>query len=93
MDFYSGHSEAKVFKAIEAGPEVGIRFDSEKTAEKHSKEMESLVSAAAGALTRAMSSITSVRSFSFVSCGLTCCFGREGFYRELQAVPGRRRDA
>ena len=63
VDFYSGHAEAKVFKALEADPEVGIRFDSEKNAEKHSKEMESLVSAAAGALTRAMSSITSVRSF------------------------------
>ena len=51
----------KVFKALEADPEVGIRYDTERAAEKHSKELEGLVGAAAGALTSAMSKVTAVR--------------------------------
>ena len=61
VDFYSGHAEAKVFKAFEADPEVGIRYDTEKSADKHSKELESLVGAAAGALTNAMRQVLMVR--------------------------------
>ena len=61
VDYYSGHADAKVFKAMEADPEVGIRYDTERTAEKHSKELEGLVGAAAGALTSAMSKVTAVR--------------------------------
>ena len=61
VDYYSGHADAKVFKALEADPEVGIHYDSERTAEKHSKELEGLVGAAAGALTSAMSKVTAVR--------------------------------
>ena len=62
MDYYSGHADAKVFKAMEADPEVGIRYDTERTAEKHSKELEGLVGAAAGALTSAMNKVTAVRA-------------------------------
>ena len=63
VDFYSGHAEAKVFKAFEADPEVGIRYDTEKSADKHSKELESLVGAAAGALTSAMRQVLMVRIY------------------------------
>ena len=65
VDFYSGHADAKDFKAFEADPEVGIRYDTEKSADKHSKELESLVGAAAGALTNAMRQVLMVRITTF----------------------------
>jgi len=68
MDFYSGHADAKVFKALEADPEVGLRYDSDKAAEKHSKEMESLVGAAAGALISAMRQVLMVVKGSTENC-------------------------
>ena len=83
MDFYSGHADAKVFKALEADPEVGLRYDSDKAAEKHSKEMESLVGAAAGALTSAMRQVLMVRIRLVFLLITDCCLGCQGFHGKL----------
>jgi len=68
VNYYAGHADAEVFKAMEADPEVGIRYESERSADKHSKELEGFVGAAAGALTNAMGKVLAVMKASTENC-------------------------
>ena len=74
VDFYSGHADAKMFKAMEADPEVGVRYETEKAAEKHSKELEGLAGAAAGAMTNAMTKVMEVSLDIILKTGIPLLF-------------------